>query len=260
MTKIIGSKIYHFPCLSSTQDKAKEVAETELEGCVVISDRQTAGRGSKGRCWLSPSGGVYLSVILKPDIHLREISKITLLSAVSLSETVEKMAFVRTSLKWPNDILINNKKVGGILCESAICGEVFHFIVVGIGVNLNNKIEDISPSLLYPATSILEEARKKISRKKFIEEVLFDFDKNYLHFKKNGFAEIREKWKRKSSTLNKNITILDGNKKIKGKAMDISEEGFLILENKKGEIRKITTGDVVIAKVQKHIGKSFPSP
>lgn len=245
-TKIIGNKVYYYSCLFSTQDKAKEIAGYEKEGCVVISDRQTAGRGRQGREWLSPRGGVYLSVILKPDIHLREISKITLLSAVSLSETVEKMANLRTSLKWPNDILINNKKVSGILCESAICGEVLHFIVVGIGVNLNNKMMSISPSLLYPATSISEEAGKKISRKKFIEEFLFDFDKNYLYFKENGFAAIREKWKRKNSTLNKNITILDGAQKIIGRAMDISEEGFLILKDKKGEIRKITTGDVVI--------------
>lgn len=245
-TKIIGNKIYHFPCLSSTQDKAKEIAETEFEGCVIISDRQTAGRGRMDRKWLSPRGGVYLSVILKPDIHLREISKITLLSTVSLSETVEKISNLRTSLKWPNDILINNKKVGGILCESAICGDKLHFIVVGIGVNLNNKVMGMSPSLLYPATSISEEMEEKNSRKKFIEEFLFDFDKNYLYFKENGFAAIREKWKRKSSTLNKDITILDGDKKIRGKAINISEEGFLILKDKKEGIRKITTGDVVI--------------
>lgn len=245
-TKIIGNKVYYYSCLSSTQDKAKEIAGYEKEGCVVISDRQAAGRGRQGREWLSPRGGVYLSVILKPDIHLREISKITLLAAVSLSSTIEKMADIRTSLKWPNDILINNKKVSGILCESAICGDKLHFIVVGVGVNLNNKIESISPALLYPATSILEEVGKRHSRKKFLEEALFDFDKNYLYFKENGFEVIKEEWKRKSSTLNKDITILDGDKKITGRAIDISEEGFLILEDKKGGIRKITAGDVII--------------
>lgn len=243
-TRVIGKKIYYFKCLSSTQDFAKKIAEKEKEGTVVIADKQTKGRGRHNRMWFSPKGGVYLSIILKPDMPIQDVSKLTLLSCVAISNTIEKQANIKTSIKWPNDVLIKDKKIAGILTEGNIQNNKLNFTVVGIGINLNNKIK-LKERILYPATSIREEINKEIEKEKFIENLLFDFDKMYTYFKKNNFSKVIKIWKNKTSTLGNYVTVLQGNKKITGLAIDIDEDGFLILKDKKSNIVKVITGDIV---------------
>lgn len=242
-TKFIGKNIYYFDSLFSTMDEAIKLAlKAEKEGALVLAETQTRGRGRMGRVWSSARyKGIYMSLILTPKILPNQAPILTLLSAVSVCEAVRLISGLEVNIKWPNDILIRNKKLAGILTELEAELDAVRFIIVGIGINVNND----SKSLVPGASSLSEEMGRSISRIELLREILRSFEENYLLFKRSGPDAITEKWRRYTCTLGKRVKVSCHNKQIEGEASDIDSDGALLLRADSGILHRVTSGDVV---------------
>ncbi|MDD5654998.1 MAG: biotin--[acetyl-CoA-carboxylase] ligase [Candidatus Omnitrophica bacterium] len=242
-TKFMGRKIYYFDTASSTNDIAMQLASKGApEGTIILSESQTKGRGRLNRAWISPKyKGIYLSVILKPDILPKDAPVLTLLAGVSACEALKEVCGVDSLIKWPNDILAQNKKLGGILTELNAETDEIHHIVIGIGLNVNNDKKSLLPS----ATSLKELGGENVSRLKLLQEFLRRLEENYLVFQKKGGAATIEKWRRLSDTLGRHVRIISHKEHIEGQALDIDTDGGLLVRQGSGIMRKVMTGDVV---------------
>lgn len=242
-TKFIGRNIRYFDQLPSTMNIATELALKDApEGTVVLSESQSRGRGRLGREWFSPRyKGIYLSLILRPKILPGEAAVLNLLAAVSICEAIKEATGINSQIKWPNDILLGHKKIGGILTELNAETDVVRFIVIGIGLNVNND----KKSLLPQATSLKEEKKENTSRVELLKAILRSIEENYLLFQKDGAHPILDKWRHFNLTLGRRVKILSHKEQIEAEAVDIDTDGALLLRNDAGLMQKITAGDVV---------------
>lgn len=242
-TKFIGKKIYYFEAVSSTMDIAIELGlKGSSEGTLILAETQTKGRGRLGRHWLSPEyKGIYLSLILRPKILPNQASILTLLSAVSVCEAVKEKTGLETKIKWPNDILLHNYKLGGILTELNAEMDAVHFVVIGIGLNVNNE----KNTLVTGATSLKEQKKENINRVELLQEILRRIEENYLLVQEKGNAQIIEKWNEYNVTLGKRVKIFFHKKHIVGEAIDIDLDGGLLVRNDAGLVQKVMAGDIV---------------
>ncbi|NMC76512.1 MAG: biotin--[acetyl-CoA-carboxylase] ligase [Candidatus Methanofastidiosa archaeon] len=239
-TKIIGKKILFFKEVDSTNNRAKQIALEEKEGAVVISEKQTSGRGRRGRKWESPEGGIAISFILKPNVSPERAPQMTLISSLALVETLNKIHNgLNAKIKWPNDILISGKKISGILTELSADMEKINYVVVGVGVNLNSTVENLPEN----ATSLKIETKEQVSIKQFLKSFFDHYDKLYLEYLNGGIDQIIERWKKNSDTIGKKVKIIGINETYEGLAKDIDENGALILKTNEKEI-KVYSGDV----------------
>jgi len=244
-TDIIGKqKIWHYDSLKSTNNRAYELAEKgEPEGTLVVAETQTSGKGRLGRKWISPKGGgIYFSLILRPDMETDKVPVITLVAAVSIQKAIKKICGINAGIKWPNDILIGDKKVCGILCEIKAQPDMVNFLILGVGINVNTPLKKIPP----PATSLKKETSRSISRIKLMRQILTEIEKDYLKLKKNGFKTLRTECKKLSTVLKKRIKVNEHYHIVEGIAVDIDEKGALIIRTKTGEKKRIFSGDVNI--------------
>ena len=185
-TDFIGRNIYYFDTLPSTNVKAKELALEEKEGTIIIAEEQTKGKGRLGRHWISPKGkGIWMSIILKPSIAPSEVAKLTLIGAAAVNQGLEDMG-IESYIKWPNDIIVHDKKVCGILTEMSCELNMINYVVMGIGININLGKEDFGKELIGKATSLMNFVDNNINRKKLLATVLNHFEKLYLPFKEEG--------------------------------------------------------------------------
>ncbi|MBU3111864.1 biotin--[acetyl-CoA-carboxylase] ligase [Clostridium lacusfryxellense] len=247
-TKYIGKNIIHYESISSTNSKAKELAEmNEEHGTVIVSEEQTLGRGRLGRNWVSPKyKGIWMSIILRPNIITQNASLITLVGAAAVQRAIKKMG-IETSIKWPNDIVIDSKKVCGILTEMS--GEIDHinYLIMGIGINVNLEEEDIPIELKESATSLKLETGKYIDRKLLLANILNEFEDLYNDFVLNGnIKETIDICREKSILIGREIQLVNRGKVKIAKAVDISDKGELIIENDQGIIEHIVSGEVSI--------------
>jgi BirA family biotin operon repressor/biotin-[acetyl-CoA-carboxylase] ligase len=242
-TKFIARRIYYFDAVSSTMDIAMELGIKGLpEGTVVLAEAQTKGRGRLGRQWFSPKyKGVYFSLVLRPKVSPDQASIFTLLAAVSICEAIKKVTALDIQIKWPNDILIHNKKLGGILTELNAEMDEVRFIVIGIGININND----KKALVGGATSLREYKKENISRIELLQEILRKIEANYLIFQEKGAQPIIEKWRAHNVTLNRRVRVLLHGKQLEAEALDIDTDGGLLLRKDSGIIQKVTAGDVI---------------
>ncbi|MBN1869140.1 MAG: biotin--[acetyl-CoA-carboxylase] ligase [Candidatus Omnitrophica bacterium] len=245
-TKILGKDIRHFDSLTSTMDVAFQLGvEGACEGTVVCAESQTKGKGRLGRSWASPKGkGIYMSVILRPALLPSDLTQLTLLSSVAVCEAVNKFCNIAAKIKWPNDILVGDKKLAGILTESSAEMDRVRFIVVGIGINVNASLSQLPPH----STSIKNETGQKISRVVLMQEVLRSLERWYAVLGKDGFAPVIARWKQLSSTLGHHVRVIDPSGDVEGEAVDLDENGGLIIRDDNGLKIKRMSGDVV------HIG------
>ncbi|MDD5617617.1 MAG: biotin--[acetyl-CoA-carboxylase] ligase [Candidatus Omnitrophica bacterium] len=242
-TKIIAKEIHNFDIVPSTMNIAMDLAMKGCkEGTVVCAEGQYKGRGRLSRFWSSPKHkGIYFSLVLRPKITPSESPKLTLLTAVSVCEAIRKFTKLDCLIKWPNDLIINNKKVGGILTEMNAETDMVKFIIVGIGINVNT-----TESLLPPqATSLKEQLGKRISRVDLLKEILSGMDKEYILFNRDGFKSVILKWKKFSATLGHKVRAHFQKEYIEGQALDIDEQGALLLKKDSGRVERITAGDIV---------------
>lgn len=236
--------IFVFDELSSTNIKAKELARHgEQEGTIVISRTQTKGRGRFDRKWESPEGGLYFSVILRPQVKSDKTTLLSLVAALSVCETIIALNRLSAAIKWPNDVRINGKKVAGILLESEADGNKIDFVILGIGVNLNTDVTQLSPELKSTSTSIAHEFNQSVDYYEFLKHLFLTLDKHYSIFLNQDINSILSEWKKHSDTLGRNVRVVTPSDETVGKAFDIDESGFLIIETDLGVHKKITSGD-----------------
>lgn len=242
-TKIIGREIYHYDMVPSTMDIAMDLGmEGAKEGVVVCSEGQYKGRGRLSRFWSSPKNrGIYFSLLLKPKISPAESPKLTLLSAVAICQAIRKVTRLDCLIKWPNDLMVNNKKVGGILTEMNAEMDMVRFIVIGIGINVN------APESLLPAkaTSLKEQLGERVSRVELTKEILISIEKEYILFQREGFKAVIDKWIKFSATLGHRVRAQFHKEDIEGQAVDIDDDGALLIRRDSGFVQRITAGDIV---------------
>ncbi len=241
-TKFIGKKIYYFEAASSTMDIALQLGiKGSPEGTIVLAEAQTKGRGRLGRNWFSPKHkGIYLSLILRPRISPNQTPLLTLISAVSICEAIKEKTGLAPQIKWPNDILIHHKKVGGILTELNAETDISRFVVVGIGLNVNNDKKTLPAG----ATSLKEQKEEDVERLELLQEILRKIEANYLIFQENGGNPIIGKWREYSISLGKRVKVTVQKEQIEGFALDIDADGGLLIRDDTGLIQKVMSGDV----------------
>jgi BirA family transcriptional regulator, biotin operon repressor / biotin---[acetyl-CoA-carboxylase] ligase len=232
--------------VSSTQDYAKRLAEEGApEGTVVVARIQEHGRGRLGRRWLSPEGGLWFSIILKPSCRPASVAGLTLLAAVSVAEAVNAKTGVMAGIKWPNDILIGGKKLGGILTEMKVERNVVDYVALGIGINVNVETSNFPHDLLMPATSILEEAGQESDLGAILDAILDNLARDYGLFRDN-FNDIMSRWKSLSLVLGRKVTISQPGSQISGMAFDVDSDGALLIRDDQGVTHVVHAGDLSI--------------
>ncbi len=248
-TNFIGRNIIYFDCIASTNTYAKKAAEEPfVEGTVVIADEQTAGRGRLGRQWISTKGkGIWMSIMLKPDILPADAPKLTIAAAYAVSKALWSCCQLEARIKWPNDIVTGGKKLCGILTEMSAEADEIKSVIVGIGINANLEHEDFGPEVSSIATSISLEKGSAVSRKALVASVINEFEEVYEVFAREGSIKpLLDEYKSKSAVLGKEIRVISKKEEIIGLAVDISEEGYLVVKLGDGTIREIMSGEVSV--------------
>lgn len=245
-TQIMGKHIVHYDEVSSTQDIAAELARGgAAEGTLVIAEMQKGGRGRKGRSWVSlPEGGIYLSLILRPNLMPSQIVQIPLIAGVALTRAIKETVPLQPMIKWPNDIIIGKKKVGGILTEMSSEIDGVNYVVLGIGLNVNIPASLLAEQTAGIATSLIDEYGAYISRAKLVQCFLSEFEIIYTKFLASGFSSVRDEWKALNNTIGSWVKVSDGGEEIEGEALDIDNDGFLLVRKESGDVSRIISGDV----------------
>jgi len=247
-TKTIGNEVYYFDSIKSTQEYAiKIAANPKNNGAVIISQQQTGGRGRDGRKWISPKGGIWLSVILHPKFDISVITLFPIASSLALSTAIEKCMNIRPELKWPNDITIKGKKVAGMLVDASLESNKIETIVLGVGINFDVDVKKIEKDLkitqnFYGATS-LTKFGKGSNPVDLIQTFLIELEEIVNLLNKGQIKKIVKEWTQRSSTIGKNVEIMTKEGKIKGNAIKIDDDGALVISNKK--TTRILAGDIV---------------
>ena len=244
-----GQKICYYEETGSTNIDAKRLAEEgALHGTTVVADKQSQGRGRRGRSWQSPSGSaVYMSIALKPDFAPDKASMLTLVMALSVVEAITELTGLEAAIKWPNDIVVNGKKVCGILTEMSAEPDYIHYVVIGVGINVNNQTQDFEDEVRQIATSLKIEADKTISRAAMVERILFYFEKNYDTFvRKLDLSELQEAYQKYLINLNAEVKVLDPKGEYTGIARGINATGELLVEKEDGTIETVYACEVSV--------------
>jgi len=250
-TNIIGKKIVHFETIDSTNGYGKKIASEELDGTVIISEEQTKGKGRIGRQWHSKSKeGIWMSIILKPNIMPQKAPFITLIAGASIAKALNNLG-IETTIKWPNDIIINNKKVAGILTELSAEIDRINYIVLGIGINV--KTTEFSQEISEIATSLYKEGYKT-SRVDITKSILREFEVLYLQYinenSKNDTLDICRKY---SAIIEKDVYLIKGEDKELVRCLDINKDGNLIVQTEDNIIKEIISGEVSIRGVKGYV-------
>ncbi|MFH1459192.1 MAG: biotin--[acetyl-CoA-carboxylase] ligase [Candidatus Omnitrophota bacterium] len=243
-TKKIAKKIIAYKSTDSTNNIAYRLAEDgALHGTIVVSEAQSKGKGRLGRSWVSPAGvGIYLSIILRPNISPLEAGKLTLMSSVSLVRALKQVLDINAQIKWPNDIYVDNEKVCGILTEMSAEVDQVNFIILGIGLNVNTKASDLPKG--GTSLQLKLKDKKHIDRVSLLKSILEAIEADYLKVLKYGFNFVVEQWKKSSRTLGHDVKIKTGKKVIYGKALDLDNNGALVICDDTGSLQHILSGDV----------------
>jgi BirA family biotin operon repressor/biotin-[acetyl-CoA-carboxylase] ligase len=243
-THDLGQVLHCYDVLPSTNDLAKQLAEEGGgHGEVVIAESQTAGRGRRGRAWVSPpQKSLYLSVIIRPDLPPQRASEMTLVASVALCEAV-RHAGVNAVIKWPNDVLVDGRKLAGILVEMAAEMDRVQWLVIGMGVNLNLATGDLPEDLRDIATSVAAERGEPVPRALFTAALLGGLEEWLDRHSAEGFGAVREAWRSLSGTLGREVRVSLGDGEVTGVAEDIDESGALLVRGASG-LTRVVAGEV----------------
>lgn len=249
-TSFIGEKIYYYDSIDSTNSFAKKIASKEREGTIVIAEEQVDGRGRFARKWISPKNkGIWMTIILKPSLDPREVGILSLLGAGAIYKGLKNMG-IASMIKWPNDILMENKKIGGILVESSLRQEKFNYLVMGMGINVNLDIGDLPEELRARASSIKIEEGGTIDREKLICSILNELEKLYIYFDKTkDSSKLIKICKEASATIGRDINLISDGELKEGRALDINHKGELVVRLKDKSTIKVSSGEVSIRNV-----------
>jgi BirA family biotin operon repressor/biotin-[acetyl-CoA-carboxylase] ligase len=235
--KEFQNRIFHFQELDSTMDKAKSLAKNDAQHLsVVIAENQTKGRGRLNRQWFSSNGGLWFTLILKPTTPVPLAYIYNFAASLSLCRSLKKLFDVNVSVKWPNDLLLDGKKIVGLLSEMSTYGDMLEFLNIGIGINVNNHPQKYEPKSI----SLKDILNKPVSRKKILETFLDDFSTLIQNI---DCKTIIDQWKEQTSTIGSQVRIETTRDFYEGLAVDVDETGALIIKTKTDEIKKIIYGD-----------------
>ncbi|HEX3012176.1 MAG TPA: biotin--[acetyl-CoA-carboxylase] ligase [Syntrophomonadaceae bacterium] len=247
---IPAREIYLYQEVTSTNDIARKMAKCgAAEGTIVMSETQTAGRGRLTRQWSCPAGkGLLMSMVVRPKILARNVPLLSLLAGVVVAETIKTVTGCQAGLKWPNDVLINGKKVCGILAESSISYGNPEYVIIGIGINLNLDITDLPADCRNTSTSIKAETGKKVSRLDMLRQFIIIWDEYYQAYLREGYLFVLDKWINNNITLERTVTVNKEREAISGQAVGISKRGGLLVILPDGEFEEYLAGDVSLGK------------
>ncbi len=244
-TEYMGKEILCFRKVFSTNSIAKFLANHSAdEGTVLISEIQTKARGRSGKKWEAPDGGVWMSLILRPNVPTARIGLITLATGVAIAKSIRSLG-VDARIKWPNDVLIHGKKISGVLTEVNATFNEIDWIVVGIGIDSNLKLEDFSEDIRIGTTTLTEELPSKVDENELIAIFLNEFEKVYQLYKDGEIETILKDWRDLADTIGKYVNITQtGGKITQGYVVGINHEGSLIIERQDGTLEKIISGEL----------------
>lgn len=246
-TAVMGRRLVFLPETASTNADAFRLAEQgALEGTVVLADTQSGGKGRLGRRWSSPAGvNLYCSIILRPTVMPYEAPQLTFLSAVATARAIELVTGVKPEIKWPNDVLIDGKKIAGLLNEMSAETDGINFVILGIGVNLNMTPDQFPPDLRHPATSLMLESGRPVNRSRFAAALVSELDRLYADFIAHGFGPVREEWQQRCNAHGRELVVSDGGAETaRGMFAGIDGDGALLVRRSDGTIDRILCGDV----------------
>lgn len=245
-----GRTLHYLPVTGSTNTDAKRYAETgDPHGTTVVANMQTAGKGRRGKMWQSPEGSaIYMTIILKPDFPPDKASMLTLVMALSVADAVAEATGLRCGIKWPNDIVVNGKKICGILTELNTESDYIQYVVIGVGINVNNASPEEFPEVIRQmATSLRIESGMRLSRAEILERVLAHFEKNYDTFVETlDLSCLMDKYEKRLLNLNTEVKVLDPKGEYTGIARGINAAGELLVEKEDGRVVPVYAGEVSV--------------
>lgn len=249
-TKYIGKDIYIFNEVMSTNTIAKFLSMNGVgNGAVVISEKQTKARGRSGKNWESPLGGVWLSIILNPNVNHSKIPLITLATGVAVENTLKRIGVKNAEIKWPNDILIHGKKVCGILTEAITSFNTIESVIIGVGIDANISIENFPEELRENMTTLNDEIGEKVDENLLIKLFLEEFEKISEQFINEEYETILKEWRKNSYTIGKIVEVHEPfSKPYDGYVLGISRDGSLVVEKIDGTLEKVISGECIIKK------------
>jgi BirA family biotin operon repressor/biotin-[acetyl-CoA-carboxylase] ligase len=245
-TKIFGKRILIKTEVNSTNELASQLASKgAAEGTVVLALTQSAGRGRLSRSWISPSGGLWLSVILRPKIKAIEASKLTFIASLSVAEVLREQYRLNAETKWPNDVLVNGKKICGVLAKMITTGESVEGVILGIGLNANFPASILPKLVRTDATSIESELGKEIILQELFAALMKKLEETYKVLLKEGSQPVLSRWKTCSGFLGKKLVVTESFETFRGTALDVDGDGALILVLDDGTKKRIYAGDIM---------------
>ncbi len=245
-TQFLGQQVHFFPSIDSTQHQLHSLAKEGVpEGTVVIADQQLGGKGRLGRVWHSPQGsGISMSILLRPKLELHRCPQLTLLAAVAIVEAIREQTGLPVMIKWPNDILLNGKKICGILTELNAESDCINNLIIGVGINVNTP--SFPDELSSIATSLAIEKKESIQRVALIQNLLKRLEDLYLLYLEEGFAPIKARWESYAISIGRRVIIRQLSSTMTGLALGIDETGVLLVQKDDGGIEKVYSADIEI--------------
>ena len=241
-TRLIGQRVLYYPSVDSTMEVARQQArQGAVEGTVIVAGEQTGGRGRLKRAWLTPAGNIALSIILYPDILF--LPSLIMLASLAVAHSIELATSLKPQIKWPNDVLINDKKVCGILIENDMQGNTVNYSITGIGINTNLRLADF-PEIQPTATSLSDELGREVSRLNVIRHLLGEIERYYLAL--SAGEPIYEEWRDRLVTVGKKVRVMAGETTCEGTAESVNRDGSLLLRGSNGNLIRIVAGDVTL--------------
>ena len=246
--QIIGRDIHVLDQATSTNDVIEQMAaENASEGLVVFSESQTKGRGRLGRRWSSPSGkGLWFSILLRPNLHPTEITQLTAATATALTRAIASETGLHVEIKWPNDLLLNGKKIAGILTELQAELDRVRHVIIGIGMDVQQSPSDFPEELRKSATSLKIALGRPVDRPSLATAALRELDRDYARILKRQFEELAEEWESRCGTLGQHVSIKVGGRTLCGRAESLDPNGALLIRTDHGQLEPVTGGDVLI--------------
>jgi BirA family biotin operon repressor/biotin-[acetyl-CoA-carboxylase] ligase len=247
-TKYIGRDLYVYREVTSTNTLARFLSMQDAEnGTVIVSEKQTKAKGRSGKSWESPLGGVWLSIILKPNADQSKFPLITLATGVAVAKTLEKIGIENPEIKWPNDIMINGKKVCGILTEAVTTFNTIENVIIGVGIDANINLSQFPEELQNGTTTLKEELGKEGNENHLIKIFLEEFEKISDIFNEERYEEILKEWRKRSYSIGKIVEVRKPfNKYFDAYVVGIGNDGALIVEKIDGTLEKVISGECII--------------
>ncbi|MGA1793574.1 MAG: biotin--[acetyl-CoA-carboxylase] ligase [Thermoplasmatota archaeon] len=243
-TSIIGREIEILDEVTSTNDIARERAEKGCpEGLIVLARSQTSGKGRAGRSFVSPPGGLYLSVVLRPGISSSQVSTLPLMAGLAVSKSISASLMLPSRLKWPNDVLVNDRKVCGILAESSTKGDRLDHVIIGIGINVNSTLKDLPSELSGSAGTLTDTKGSIVDIEELLRDLVCFLEMLYKRFIEGDIGGILDEWTERSETVGREVKVSTPDGTLKGKALGVDQSGALLV-SVEGSLRRISYGDV----------------